>query len=49
MRWGHDDNAVAMGRPAHNMVGKVEPYRRLPFSHSDLFEAVGDRHLKAVD
>jgi len=43
----HEDNANTMGKMAgHNMAGKPEPYRHLPFFYSDLFElgyeAVGE-------
>jgi NADPH-dependent 2,4-dienoyl-CoA reductase/sulfur reductase-like enzyme len=47
MRVEHEDNANTMGRAAgHNMAGKPDPYRHLPFFYSDLFdlgyEAVGE-------
>ncbi|HUA66522.1 MAG TPA: FAD-dependent oxidoreductase [Alphaproteobacteria bacterium] len=47
IRVEHEDNANTMGTIAgHNMAGKPEPYRHLPFFYSDLFElgyeAVGE-------
>ena len=47
VRVEHEDNANTMGTLAgHNMAGKPEPYRHLPFFYSDLFElgyeAVGE-------
>ncbi len=47
IRVEHEDNANTMGTMAgHNMAGKPEPYRHLPFFYSDLFElgyeAVGE-------
>ena len=47
LRFEHEDNAEAMGTIAgHNMAGRSEAYRHLPFFYSDLFdlgyEAVGD-------
>jgi 3-phenylpropionate/trans-cinnamate dioxygenase ferredoxin reductase component len=47
IRVEHEDNAAFMGRTAgYNMAGRSEPYRHLPFFHSDLFdlgyEAVGE-------
>jgi NADPH-dependent 2,4-dienoyl-CoA reductase/sulfur reductase-like enzyme len=47
IRFEHEDNAAVMGRTAgHNMTGRSEPYRHLPFFYSDLFdlgyEAVGE-------
>ena len=47
IRVEHEDNANTMGTMAgHNMAGKREPYRHLPFFYSDLFElgyeAVGE-------
>ncbi|HXC36332.1 MAG TPA: FAD-dependent oxidoreductase [Candidatus Acidoferrales bacterium] len=47
IRVEHEDNANTMGKMAgHNMAGKTEAYRHLPFFYSDLFElgyeAVGD-------
>jgi 3-phenylpropionate/trans-cinnamate dioxygenase ferredoxin reductase subunit len=47
IRVEHEDNANTMGKIAgHNMAGKPEPYRHLPFLYSDMFElgyeAVGE-------
>jgi 3-phenylpropionate/trans-cinnamate dioxygenase ferredoxin reductase subunit len=47
IRVEHEDNANTMGKVAgHNMAGKSEPYRHLPFFYSDMFdlgyEAVGE-------
>jgi 3-phenylpropionate/trans-cinnamate dioxygenase ferredoxin reductase subunit len=47
LRFEHEDNAEAMGMTAgHNMAGRSEAYRHLPFFYSDLFdlgyEAVGE-------
>ena len=56
IRCEHEDNAAVMGRTAgHNMTGRSEPYRHLPFFYSDLFElgyeAVGeiDSRLEIVE
>lgn len=56
IRCEHEDNAAVMGRTAgHNMAGRSEPYRHLPFFYSDLFdlgyEAVGeiDSRLEIVE
>ena len=56
LRFEHEDNAAAMGRTAgHNMAGRSEPYRHLPFFYSDLFdlgyEAVGeiDSRMEVVE
>lgn len=51
LRVEHEDNANTMGKIAgHNMAGKSEPYRHLPFFYSDLFElgyeAVGELDSK---
>jgi 3-phenylpropionate/trans-cinnamate dioxygenase ferredoxin reductase subunit len=47
LRVEHEDNANTMGKCAgHNLAGKAEPYRYLPFFYSDVFElgyeAVGE-------
>jgi 3-phenylpropionate/trans-cinnamate dioxygenase ferredoxin reductase component len=47
IRVEHEDNANTMGKAVgHNMAGKPEPYRHLPFFYSDMFElgyeAVGE-------
>src|SRR5690606_580403 len=47
MRVEHEDSANTMGRTAgRNMAGRDEPYHRLPYFYSDLFElgyeAVGE-------
>ena len=56
LRIEHEDNAAATGRIAgHNMAGRSEPYRHLPFFYSDLFdlgyEAVGeiDSRMEVVE
>ena len=56
LRFEHEDDAAATGRIAgHNMAGRSEPYRRLPFFYSDLFdlgyEAVGeiDSRMEVVE
>ena len=51
IRVEHEDNANTMGKVAgHNMAGKPETYRHLPFFYSDLFElgyeAVGELDSK---
>jgi 3-phenylpropionate/trans-cinnamate dioxygenase ferredoxin reductase component len=56
LRFEHEDNAEAMGRTAgHNIAGRSEAYRHLPFFYSDLFdlgyEAVGeiDSRMETVE
>jgi 3-phenylpropionate/trans-cinnamate dioxygenase ferredoxin reductase subunit len=56
LRFEHEDNAETMGWTAgHNMAGRSEAYRHLPFFYSDLFdlgyEAVGeiDSRMETVE